>query len=277
MDWVEDQGRGLNILVNNAGGNLSRGTTGIPRTSGGDLEVNLFSAFELSLCVPLLTAHPGSCINVGSVRADPCAPARLRHEQGGLHQMTRTSPRRAEDGAGERRGPVYIRRRTPPWPTPTTWTRCRCTPMGRIGEPEEVAAAVAFPACRLPTSPANASRWTAGSCAGVQAGWRNTSTGTVEWARTRWVTLPSSRALTPRRPCEAIATRSQPCSSTASMMAWSVLAAHQLDLASSPSSVARSSRTGGCRGRLRGRISRTARVSPRCSSDAVNSRTVPPP
>lgn len=35
LDWVEDFGEGLHILVNNAGGNLSKPTTTTPRTSGG--------------------------------------------------------------------------------------------------------------------------------------------------------------------------------------------------------------------------------------------------
>ena len=49
LDWVEDQGRGLNILVNNAGGNLSRGATEYAEDEWREIfEVNLFRDFELS-------------------------------------------------------------------------------------------------------------------------------------------------------------------------------------------------------------------------------------
>src|SRR5690606_40496652 len=48
------------------------------------------------------------------------------------------------------------------------------------------------------------------AAAGHCTGGRYTSTGMSEWVSTLAVTLPSTSALMPRRPCEAIATRSQP-------------------------------------------------------------------
>src|SRR5690606_39898810 len=48
------------------------------------------------------------------------------------------------------------------------------------------------------------------AAAGQLTGGRYTSTGRSEWVSTLAVTLPSTSALMPRRPCEAIATRSQP-------------------------------------------------------------------
>src|SRR5690606_23450941 len=52
----------------------------------------------------------------------------------------------------------------------------------------------------------------------AQSSPRITSTGMLEWVRTFWVTLPTSRPLTPRRPCEAITIRSQPPFAAASMI-----------------------------------------------------------
>ena len=48
---------------------------------------------------------------------------------------------------------------------------------------------------------------------------RYTRTGIFEWVSTFWVSLPSSRPLIPRRPCEPMKIRSQPAFSAASMMA----------------------------------------------------------
>ncbi len=50
---------------------------------------------------------------------------------------------------------------------------------------------------------------------------RTISTGTVECVSTFWVSLPSSSAETPRRPCEAITTRSH-----CMRRAWSMMASH---------------------------------------------------
>lgn len=154
LDWVEDFGEGLHILVNNAGTNASK-----PATDYADdewraiFELNLFSAFELSRYLhPLLTRHAASSIiNVGSVSG-------LTHVRTGapygmskaaMHQMTRNlAVEWAEDGIRVNAvAPWYIRtRRTSPKlanPDYLDDVLLR-TPMGRVGEPEEVAAAVAF-------------------------------------------------------------------------------------------------------------------------------------
>src|SRR3546814_5800813 len=49
LDWVEDQDEGLNILVNNAGGNLTRASTEYTEDEWREIfEVNLLSAFALT-------------------------------------------------------------------------------------------------------------------------------------------------------------------------------------------------------------------------------------
>ena len=155
LDWVEDQGEGqLDILVNNAGGNLSKPATDYADDEWRQIfEVNLFSAFELSRYAhPLLTRHAqSSIVNVGSVSG-------LTHVRTGapygmakaaLHQMTKNlAVEWADDGVRVNAvAPWYIRtRRTSskladPDYLDDVLVR---TPLGRVGEPEEVAAAVAF-------------------------------------------------------------------------------------------------------------------------------------
>lgn len=173
LDWVEDHGEGLNILVNNAGSNQRKATVDYTEDEWRALfEVNLFSAFELSrYAFPLLTRHPASSIvNVGSVSG-------LTHVRTGapygmtkaaLHQLTKNlAVEWAEDGVRVNAvAPWYIRTRR----TSTSLADpdyldevLLRTPMGRIGEPEEVAAAVAF-LC-LP-----ASSFVTGECIAVDGG-----------------------------------------------------------------------------------------------------------
>jgi Tropinone reductase 1 len=154
LDWVEDQGEGLNILVNNAGGNLSRAATEYTEDEWREIfEVNLFSAFELSRYAhPLLTRHASSCIvNVGSVsgitHVRTGAPYGMA--KAALHQMTRNLAMEwAGDGVRVNAvAPWYIRtRRTSGKLSDPDYLDdvLQRTPMGRVGEPEEVAAAVAF-------------------------------------------------------------------------------------------------------------------------------------
>lgn len=154
LDWVEDFGEGLHILVNNAGGNISKPSTDYADDEWRQVfEVNVFAAFELSRYLhPLLTRHAASSVvNVGSVSG-------LTHVRTGapygmskaaLHQMTRNlAVEWAEDGIRVNAvAPWYIRtRRTSDKladPDYLDEVLLR-TPLGRIGEPEEVAAAVAF-------------------------------------------------------------------------------------------------------------------------------------
>jgi len=154
LDWVEDRGDGLNILVNNAGGNHRRAAVDYTEDEWREIfEVNTFSAFELSRYAhPLLTKHAASSIvNVGSVSG-------LTHVRTGaaygmakaaLHQLTKNlAVEWAEDGVRVNAvAPWYIRtRRTSDAladPDYLDEVLLR-TPMGRVGEAEEVAAAVAF-------------------------------------------------------------------------------------------------------------------------------------
>ncbi len=153
IDWARDRG-GLHILVNNAGGNLTRPALDYGEDQWrGIFEANVFAAFELCrLAHPLLAKHAGSSIvNVGSVSG-------LTHVRTGapygmskaaLHQMTRNlAVEWAEDGIRVNAvAPWYIRTRRTSGkladPDYLDEVLLR-TPIGRIGEPEEVAAAVAF-------------------------------------------------------------------------------------------------------------------------------------
>ena len=134
------------------------------------------SLFRVRLCRgahPLLAKHAASAIvNIGSVSGETHVRSGAPYgmSKAALHQMTRNlAVEWAEDGVRVNSvAPWYIRtRRTSGKLSDPDYLDevCCCTPLGRIGEPEEVAAAVAFCACRRPaTSPANASRWTADSC-----------------------------------------------------------------------------------------------------------------
>ncbi|MNM71914.1 3-oxoacyl-[acyl-carrier-protein] reductase FabG [compost metagenome] len=151
LDWVEDHCDGLNLLINNAGGNISKPATDYSEDEWrGIFEGNLFSAFELSrYAYPLLTRHASSAIvNVGSVSG-------ITHVRSGvvygmtkaaMQQMTRNlACEWAEDGIRVNSvAPWYIRTR-------------------RTSGPEEVAAAVGF-LC-LP-----ASSYITGECIAVDGG-----------------------------------------------------------------------------------------------------------
>lgn len=154
LDWVEDIGDGLNILVNNAGGNLTRPATEYTEAEWRDIfETNLFSAFELSrYAYPMLVRHAASSIvNVGSVSGitHVRSGAPYGMSKAAMHQMTRNlACEWAEDGIRVNCvAPWYIRTRRTSGkladPDYLDEVLLR-TPMGRVGEPEEVAAAVAF-------------------------------------------------------------------------------------------------------------------------------------
>ena len=173
FDWVEDLGEGLNILVNNAGTNLRRATMDYAEDEWRALfETNLFSAFELSrFAFPLLSRHATSCIvNVGSVSGltHVRTGAAYGMSKAALHQLTRNlACEWAEDGVRVNSvAPWYVRTRrtSDALAQPDYYEEViDRTPMRRVGEPEEVAAAVAF-LC-LP-----ASSYVTGECIAVDGG-----------------------------------------------------------------------------------------------------------
>ena len=173
FDWIEDLDCGLQILVNNAGTNQRKPTMDYADDEWRALfEINLFAAFELCrYAYPLLTKHAASSIvNIGSVSG--ATHVRTGSSYGmtkaALHQLTKNlACEWAEDGVRVNCvAPWYIRtRRTSPMLADPEYYDdvIQRTPLGRVGEPEEVAAAVAF-LC-LP-----AASYITGECVGVDGG-----------------------------------------------------------------------------------------------------------
>ncbi len=172
LDWAADQG-GLHLLVNNAGGNLTRPALDYGEDQWrGIFETNLFSAFELCRAAhPQLARHAtSSIVNIGSVSGitHVRSGAPYGMSKAALHQMTRNlAVEWAEDGVRVNCvAPWYIRTRrssvklSDPDYLDEVLQR---TPMGRVGEPEEVASVVAF-LC-MP-----ASSYVTGECIAVDGG-----------------------------------------------------------------------------------------------------------
>jgi Tropinone reductase 1 len=173
FDWVADLELPLSILINNAGGNAGKPTLDYAQDEARRiLEVNLLSAFEMCRHAhPHLASHGSAAIvNVSSVSG-------LTHvrtgspygmSKAGLAQLTKNlACEWATDGIRVNAvAPWYIR-------TQRTAVKLanaeyldevlERTPMRRIGEPEEVAAAIAF-LC-LP-----ASSYITGECIAVDGG-----------------------------------------------------------------------------------------------------------
>ena len=173
FDWIADLDVELSLLVNNVGANESKPALDYSLDAvRAILDANLVGAFEMCrLAHPHLAEHGHAAIvNVGSVSG-------LTHVRTGapygmakaaLHQLTRNlACEWAEDGIRVNAvAPWYIRtRRTEgPLADPDYLDDVLLrTPMGRIGEPEEVASAVAF-LC-LP-----ASSYVTGECIAVDGG-----------------------------------------------------------------------------------------------------------
>jgi Tropinone reductase 1 len=176
FDWIDGLGLGLSILVNNAGTNQRRPTMDYDDAEWRAIfETNLFSAFELCRgAYPLLREHASSAIvNVGSVsgatHVRTGAPYGM--SKAALHQLTRNlAVEWAAEGVRVNAVlPWYIRtRRTSSVLADADYLEevLDRTPMARIGEPEEVAAAIAF-LC-LP-----ASSYITAQCVAVDGGFLN--------------------------------------------------------------------------------------------------------
>ena len=154
FDWIADLGVSLSLLVNNVGGNVVKPCLDYDHAEVAELlEVNLLSAFEISrLAHPHLAVHGHAAIvNIGSVsgmtHVRTGAPYGM--SKAALHQLTRNlACEWATDGIRVNAvAPWYIRtRRTGPDLADSDYLGevLEHTPIDRIGEPEEVAAAVAF-------------------------------------------------------------------------------------------------------------------------------------
>ena len=176
FDWIEGLGLGLSILVNNVGTNQRRASMDYDEAEWRAIfETNLFSSFELCRSAyPLLREHASSCIvNVGSVSGDTHVRTGAPYgmSKAALHQLTRNlAVEWAGDGVRVNAVlPWYIRtRRTSTVLADPDYLEAvlERTPMARIGEPEEVAAAIAF-LC-LP-----ASSYITAQCIAVDGGFLN--------------------------------------------------------------------------------------------------------
>ncbi len=154
FDWIRDNDCPLSLLINNVGTNIRRKMLEYVEADYRLLiETNLISAFELSrLAHPHLSEHGAAAIvNISSVsgliHVRTGAPYGMT--KAALEQLTRNlACEWAQDGIRINSvAPWYIRtQRSEPVLADSEYLEevLERTPMRRIGEPEEVAAAVAF-------------------------------------------------------------------------------------------------------------------------------------
>ncbi len=154
FDWIADLGTPLSLLVNNAGGNQPMAALDYRDSEYREVfEQNLYSAFEMCrLAHPQLAEHAQAAIvNVGSVSGitHVRTGAAYGMAKAALHQLTRNlAAEWAVDGIRVNAvAPWYIRtQRSEPALADADYMDevLDRTPLRRIGEPEEVAAAIAF-------------------------------------------------------------------------------------------------------------------------------------
>ncbi|MGH8190560.1 MAG: SDR family oxidoreductase [Rhodanobacteraceae bacterium] len=154
FDWIADLDVPLSLLINNVGGNIKRATLDLESTDLEEvLRLNSVAAFDLCrLAYPRLAQHGNAAIvNIGSVSGIHHVRTGVAYgmSKAALHQMTRNlACEWGDDGIRVNAvAPWYIRtRRTDEALADPDYLDevLMRTPMARIGEPEEVAAAVAF-------------------------------------------------------------------------------------------------------------------------------------
>lgn len=154
FDWIADLDAPVSLLINNAGGNMPDATLAYDSEGYRAIfEQNLFSAFEMCrLAHPHLAEHGNAAIvNVGSVSGTVHVRTGSPYgmSKAALHQLTRNlAVEWAMDGIRVNAvAPWYIRtqRSEPALADPDYLEEVlERTPLKRIGEPEDVAAAVAF-------------------------------------------------------------------------------------------------------------------------------------